>query len=333
MVYERYPRNQQGGIDGRDGEGYRRDQPYGASSARDYQAAGEYGARGGRERGYGGGYDRQGGMGGERDAYGARQGYGDRDRGYDRSPDRSEYRGSYASDGHRFESVGRYADADDDNYRGGRSDQPRDRAGYSRDDRGFFARAGDEVRSWFGDDDAERRREMDARYDERMDRQGGRHPDADYHHWRQTQIDALDRDYDEYRTENRDRFHQEFGSWRSERQGQRDSLGSVQEHMEVVGSDGQHVGTVDKVRGDRIILTKNDQDAGGRHHSIPSRWIQTVDSKVTLRKSSDEAKSHWRDEERNQAMFGEGRDAATGQASSTSATQVRDGQGRVISQS
>src|SRR3546814_3623646 len=34
------------------------------------------------------------------------------------------------------------------------------------DDRGFFDRAGDEVRSWFGDDEAERRRRRDARYDE-----------------------------------------------------------------------------------------------------------------------------------------------------------------------
>ena len=35
----------------------------------------------------------------------------------------------------------------------------RDRGG--RDDRGFFERAGDEVASWFGDDDAERRRRED----------------------------------------------------------------------------------------------------------------------------------------------------------------------------
>jgi hypothetical protein len=30
-------------------------------------------------------------------------------------------------------------------------------------DRGFFERAGDEISSWFGDDEAERRREMDER--------------------------------------------------------------------------------------------------------------------------------------------------------------------------
>ena len=46
-------------------------------------------------------------------------------------------------------------------------DRGRDRFG--RDDRGFFERAGDEVASWFGDEDAERRRRMDSRQD-RYDR-------------------------------------------------------------------------------------------------------------------------------------------------------------------
>ena len=40
----------------------------------------------------------------------------------------------------------------EDRYRGDRG---------QRGDRGFMERAGDEVRSWFGDDDAERRRQMD----------------------------------------------------------------------------------------------------------------------------------------------------------------------------
>jgi hypothetical protein len=75
--------------------------------------------------------------------------------------------------------------------------------------------------------------------------------------------------------------------------------------MEVVGSDGSHVGTVDKVRGDRILLTKADADAGGHHHSIPSRWIESVDDKVRLRKTAEEAKGHWRDEERSGALFGD----------------------------
>src|SRR5919106_738773 len=42
--------------------------------------------------------------------------------------------------------------------------------GYARDDRGFVERAGDEVRSWFGDDEAERRRRLDEQERERYER-------------------------------------------------------------------------------------------------------------------------------------------------------------------
>jgi len=219
---------------------------------------------------------------------------------------------------------------------------------YDYEDRGFMARAGDEVRRWFGDDRAQRRREMDQRYDERQGGGGGqggqnwgggqsnrddrdeseaRYPggirgysnqrgptfqdgewigtgsgwargtdEDDYGSWRRQQIESLDRDYDEYRRENRQRFHSEFENWRTERQGQRGALRSVREHMEVVGADGEHVGTVDHVLGDRILLTKSDSNAGGKHHSIPSRWIQTVDEKVTIRKTAQEAIAAWREE-------------------------------------
>jgi hypothetical protein len=41
----------------------------------------------------------------------------------------------------------------------------------------------------------------------------------------------------------------------------------IRPHMEIVGSDGQHVGTVDAVEGDRIKLTrKDDPDGSGQHH-------------------------------------------------------------------
>ena len=77
----------------------------------------------------------------------------------------------------------------------------------------------------------------------------------------------------------------------------------IHEHMEVVGSDGQHVGTVDKVRDGRIVLTKSDPSAGGHHHSIPCGWLESVDDKVTLNKTAEEAMLAWRDEESNRALF------------------------------
>ena len=289
----------------RGGNRWGRDDDRGGFGRREYGHAGY--AQGGRS-GYGSD-DRYGAR-----SYGGRQDDGrDRDRDYGRGADQSryargdEYHGSYASDGRRFEDVGPRRHWDDDNARG-RSSRDRDYGrqpqGYDYDERGFLARAGDEVRSWFGDEDAERRREMDSRYDERYYNQQQGHRDSDYHNWRSGQIAALDRDYDEYRRENRSKFENEFASWRSNRQTQRQSLDKVKEHAEVVGSDGSHVGTVDKVRGDRILLTKNDADAGGQHHSIPSSWIQSVeDKKVTLSKTADEAKRQWREEEQNQALF------------------------------
>ena len=84
--------------------------------------------------------------------------------------------------------------------------------------------------------------------------------DPHYGEWRRRQIDALDRDYDEYRRENQSRFENEFSDWRTTRQGKRQLLGNVREHMTVVGSDDEQIGTVDCVRGDQIILTKGDSE-------------------------------------------------------------------------
>lgn len=312
--------------------------------------------------------------------------------------DRDDYRGyghdtgRYAERGHfeRDRSGGR----DDDRMRsgGGRDRDWRADRGRDDDDRGFFERAGEQVRSWFEDDEdhghgrggswrenrwgANQRsggmsggsfRDQDryrgqsnqgrqsqpwgsgdrggdtgrgystGRYgsgggamggsgDYRGDRdfggdrmsdrargmgsgygaQGagmGRQGDDHYQSWRQQQIDALDRDYDEYRNESRQKFHSEFGQWRDKRQQQRQHLGQVREHMDVVGSDGEHVGTVDKVTHDRIILTRNDANAGGHHHSIPCSWIQSVDERVTIDRSADDARRQWRDEENRRALF------------------------------
>jgi osmotically-inducible protein OsmY len=61
-------------------------------------------------------------------------------------------------------------------------DQMRRERGYRRDERGFMDRAGDEVRSWFGDDDAERRRQLDDRdrYRERVYGQSGEYGPGNY---------------------------------------------------------------------------------------------------------------------------------------------------------
>jgi hypothetical protein len=69
----------------------------------------------------------------------------------------------------------------------------------------------------------------------------------------------------------------------------------IREHMEVVGSDGGHVGRVDHVVGTEIELAKLDLSGGLKHHMIPLTWVEMVDDKVRLNLTEDQAKASWRE--------------------------------------
>ena len=127
--------------------------------------------------------------------------------------------------------------------------------------------------------------------------------DPHYSDWRDRQLAELDRDYEDYRREHQSRFDREFGDWRARRGAQRAALGRVSERMEVIGADGGHVGTVDCTRGDRIVLTRSDEAAGGVHHAIPCGWVESVDDKVVLNINADEARARWQAENRSRALF------------------------------
>jgi len=128
--------------------------------------------------------------------------------------------------------------------------------------------------------------------------------DPHYSEWRRRQLEALDRDYDEYRRERQSRFEEDFGSWRERRQSKRQMLRDIREHMEVVGSDGEHVGTIDRVAGDRIILTRSDPQSGGVHHSLSCTDIERIEGdRVVLELKADQARERWRDESRERALF------------------------------
>jgi hypothetical protein len=72
----------------------------------------------------------------------------------------------------------------------------------------------------------------------------------------------------------------------------------IKEHAEVIGSDGEHVGTVDHVEGsDRIKLTRRDPEARGEHHYIPLAWVDAVENEqVRLNKTAREAEAGWQGE-------------------------------------
>ena len=66
-------------------------------------------------------------------------------------------------------------------------------------------------------------------------------------------------------------------------------VNAIKEHMEVIGADGVHVGTVDHVDGERIKLTKADSGAQiegaegaheGHHHYISLGLVAEVEGDV-----------------------------------------------------
>ena len=63
-------------------------------------------------------------------------------------------------------------------------------------------------------------------------------------------------------------------------------MNNIKEHMEVIGADGVHVGTVDRVEKGKIKLTKADSGEGkhkGHHHFIDLGLVAEVEGqKVRL---------------------------------------------------
>lgn len=68
----------------------------------------------------------------------------------------------------------------------------------------------------------------------------------------------------------------------------------IREHMEVKGSDGKHVGTVDHMENGRIKLAKSDPASGGQHRYLDLSLVDQVKGgAVCLNKSADEARRMW----------------------------------------
>jgi osmotically-inducible protein OsmY len=116
-------------------------------------------------RGYGGGYAEPyyRGYGGEKSRYGQGRGryYGEPHRRGYRGRDYGETYGAYDYDRYEYRDRARepyFQRGYEAEYR-----EPYYRSEYGRGpgERGFFERAGDEIKSWFGDEDAERRRRGD----------------------------------------------------------------------------------------------------------------------------------------------------------------------------
>jgi len=61
-----------------------------------------------------------------------------------------------------------------------------------------------------------------------------------------------------------------------------DTVADIREHMKIIGKDGAHVGTVDRVEGSRIKLTKKDSPTGHQdhHHYIDLQLVGAVEGDI-----------------------------------------------------
>jgi hypothetical protein len=271
---------------------------FGASSDRDHRSdrGRDY------DRGYGRDYDRD------------RESMRRRDYRSDGERDRHEERGPFASGGSSERDY-------NPSWREELSSRERER-GRDRD-RGYRPMAGDYGRGADRSRDDERRSSYErsqspwgrdeyrrTSYAGSAERGAPRDPargsnvDPHYDSWRERHMSDLDRDYDDYRRENHSRFESDFAGWRERRSEKRGLLDRLRPHMEVVGNDGKHVGTVDKIAGDRLILAKSDPESGGRHHSLNCTDIDRIEGDcVILDCAADRARDRWRDEDRSRALF------------------------------
>ena len=84
------------------------------------------------------------------------------------------------------------------------------------------------------------------------------------------------------------------------------SIDQIKEHMEVIGADGVHVGTVDAVEGRRIKLIKADSGQGsheGHHHYVSVGLVADVEGD-TVRLSANAAVAVQFEEEEDGAQGG-----------------------------
>lgn len=78
------------------------------------------------------------------------------------------------------------------------------------------------------------------------------------------------------------------------------TIDQVREHMQVIGADGVPLGTVDRVDGNRIKLTRADSGVAhtDHHHYIPAGLIAEIEGdSVRLSANADVAASLFEEEE------------------------------------
>ncbi|TCR07209.1 DUF2171 domain-containing protein [Neorhizobium sp. JUb45] len=79
----------------------------------------------------------------------------------------------------------------------------------------------------------------------------------------------------------------------------------IREHAEIIGADGAHVGTVDRVEGNRIKLTKKDSGEGsheGHHHFVSLGLVAEVEGGIVRLSANADAAVLFEEEENGKSV-------------------------------
>lgn len=83
------------------------------------------------------------------------------------------------------------------------------------------------------------------------------------------------------------------------------SFDDIREHMQVIGADGVHLGTVDRVEGERIKLVRADSGVAhhDHHHYVPRGLVAEVEGdNVRLSANADVVANLFEEEESGAAL-------------------------------
>lgn len=84
-----------------------------------------------------------------------------------------------------------------------------------------------------------------------------------------------------------------------EKEHDRQLLAKIREGMEVVDTDGTHIGTVARIEGGHLKIVRNDQEPRNAHQFVRPELIHSVDERVRLGLSWDELRRLWAHDEFN----------------------------------
>lgn len=80
-------------------------------------------------------------------------------------------------------------------------------------------------------------------------------------------------------------------------------LSQITQHMEIIGADGVHIGTVDRVEDGRIKMTRADSGShSDHHHYIPGGLVAAVDGNQVRLSASGAAAVLLEEEESGEAL-------------------------------